>query len=149
MSAFIHQHWTSGLKYGANWQGVTLKLEMPLAGCEGKLASPLHKILFLKLLLCDAAFFVQEFSLNSRRDRQSVVRIESQSSDWCAAFHGQAGRGPMGSARGGQGAGGNSADLFEGLTSWRRMAGLAPAGLAAQRWLQQVSPQVSHCSWWM
>lgn len=47
----MHQHWTSGLEYGANWQGVTLKLEMPLAGCEDKLASPLHKILFLKLLL--------------------------------------------------------------------------------------------------
>lgn len=31
-----------------------------------------------------------------------------------------------------------AADLFEGLSSWRRTAGLAPAGVAAQRWLQQV-----------
>ncbi|BDA51016.1 hypothetical protein COCOBI_17-2350 [Coccomyxa sp. Obi] len=30
-----------------------------------------------------------------------------------------------------------AADLFEGLSSWRRTAGLAPAGVAAQRWLQK------------
>lgn len=43
-----------------------------------------------------------------------------------------------------------AADLFEGLvelhtsrSSWRRTAGLAPAGVAAQRWLQQVLPRIA------
>lgn len=40
-------------------------------------------------------------------------------------------------------------DLFEGLSSWRRTAGLAPAGVAAQRWLQQVQfcPSFSGPQW--
>ena len=33
-------------------------------------------------------------------------------------------------------------DLFEGLQAKRRTDGLAPAGLAAQRWLQEVRPPV-------
>jgi hypothetical protein len=48
------------------------------------------------------------------------------------------GQGPAAAARGRPSAGA-SADLFEGLSSWQRTAGLAPAGLAAQRWLQNVS----------